>query len=257
MATYEQQKRLDKLNATTDWQKTNLKRRWGVETTADRYLLNLAKVRHITRDTGHHTPKAIRDLLDKFRRLYPEYRAVGQAEWVGKLLITLYAFYAKGIAPGPIMHMLLYLCWDDTDVWGKFMDKPKKKQEMYDTFTKLGLPQLLIQESYKLLKGDKAHYIKNEYDRGWSKEVVEDIVNEAIPIPKVLAIMNLQSKILQAQEVQKIQEAKELATEEWRYIMDMNTLASPPTATYYRTKRLSKLREDITMEEYMAKRRLY
>lgn len=176
MATKIQQERLDKLNATTDWHKVNLKRRWGLTSSSERYQINLAKVRHTTRNTGHHTPKKAQNLIDKFRRLYPEYPAVGQSEWVGKLLITLYAFHIKRIAPGPISHMLLYLCWDHTDVWGKFMDKPKKKLEMYNTFVKLGIPQLLIREANKLLKSNKAKYIKNEYNRGWLKKEEVDLL---------------------------------------------------------------------------------
>jgi len=86
-----------------------------------------------------------------------------------------------------------------------------------------------------------------------NREAYAQVVVAQEAAKKIQAGLNFQAKILQAQEVQAKQEAKELATEEWSYRMTQTTANNRTTATYYRVKPKNKLREEITADNYIKK----
>ena len=169
MATIEQAKRLAKLNKTTDWHKVNLKRRWGLTCSSQRYGLNLASIWYITHDINLNPPKKLIEKIGKFKAMYPQFKKGMSDRTTARLLMTLFAYQVKGLNPGPIHHLATSLCWlKDTEYRG-FTDKPKLKEEMYKKMEDLGIVEELFRLAKRLLKeeGDKIHLRKEQY---WLKD---------------------------------------------------------------------------------------
>ena len=171
-----QEKRLKELNATTDWHKYNLKRRWGLTNSSDRYGLNLATIWYTTHQTTLNPPKKLIAKVAEFTQKFPQYKDLVSARTTARMMITLYAFHLKGLATAPIHHLLMSITWYSSRGYRAFMDKPKQKVAMMDKFNQMGLPNMIIPLAKRLLEkeGMKIHTNKVQH---WLKDKPNSFTN--------------------------------------------------------------------------------